>query len=380
MHRFLLMLVACCAASIVLAQEIRIGVVVDRSGPAASAAIEAAIAAFDMRLRSQGGVFGIPVEVLVRDSRGDPRATATALELLATEDDVHALVCCHDVPSARTSAAVASEHGLPLLLLASPDIAPGPWWFALGPDARTELRGIVGHAYAEGKRALGLMTLDHSFGDLPERVLTQELGAAGMDLAVVERYPPDVDVLTPEALWVATRQPGAVVVWGLARDTRLAVDALRRRGYQGPVYARSDLFDGPSEGIDPSAFAGVRLAVAPILVDDAAVSTPSLAAAERLGDVLFGLYGIPDVSAAAARAYDALDLLHAAAEQAAVYGVSPSDVAGYRLALRDAAIALPDFVGAAGIYDLQEAGGQAALPQGLAVVELRGARWVAITP
>ena len=378
-HRYLLMLVVYCATSIVMAQGIRIGVVVDRSGPVDSA-IDAAIAAFELRIQSEGGVFGTDVEVLVRDGRGEPAATAAALDLLVTEHHVHALICCQDERSAGAGAAAALAHGVPVLTLAPSDAPPNPWWFGIGPDDRTELRAIVGHVYAEGKRAIGLMTLDHAFGDLPERVLTEELAVAGMDLVVVERYPPNVDVLTPEALWVATRQPGAVVVWGLARDTHLAVEALRQRGYMGPIYVRADLLSDPSAGIDPAVYAGARFAVAPILVDDATAATPESEAAARLKDVLFGLYGVREVSKEAARTYDALDLLRAAAEQAATYGVSPTDAGGYRLALRDAAIALPAFTGAAGIYDLQEAGGQAALPRGLAVVELRDSRLVAVLP
>jgi branched-chain amino acid transport system substrate-binding protein len=240
---------------------------------------------------------------------------------------------------------------------------------------------MVAHAYAEGKRAVALMTLDNAFGERASGALEEELGVAGMALVAVERYAPDIGVLTPEALWVITRQPGAVLVWGLPRDTGVALDALRRRGYEGPIYVRNAVLADPSRAMPAGDLANVRFPVPPILVDDAPEgAADELQAAVALVDYLRGVYGIRDVSAEAARAYDGLDLLRDAAEQAALYGVSPEDVPGYRLALRDAAIALPTWIGAGGTYDLTDQAGTAALPAGLAIVEVRGGRRVAVVP
>lgn len=380
MPRHLLLVLAVLAtASFAWGQEIRIGVVIDRSGPGADDGMVHAIAAFDMRMRTAGGVFGMPIEILVRDGRGDPEVSRDALEQLASEHAVHALVCCTDAATASIGVEISERHGILLLSLAPHDDV-NPWTFALAPDARTELRAIVGHVYSEGKRGLGLMTLSNDFGDLPARVLAEELTVAGMELVAVERYAPNVDVLTPEALWVATRQPGAVVVWGLAHDTRLAVASLRQRGYQGPVYVRSALLGEPAANIDATTFAHVRFGVAPILVHQTDATTASLDAAEHVADFIWALYGVRNLSTDAARVFDALGLLRSAAEQAAVYGVSPDDVNGYRSAIRDAAIALPVYVGAGGSYDLEESGGLAALPAGLVFIELQGDRRVAVFP
>lgn len=371
-----------CLASAAAAQSIRIGVIVDRSGPAADASLDAAISAFGTRMATSGGVFGTPLEVLVADGRSDPSRIRAELERLVVDEGVHAIVCCTTAAAARVAREVASQHDVLILALAPTDGA-GEWAFGLAPDQRTELRAIVSHAYGEGKRALALMTLDNAFGDAPQQILEEELPVAGMELVETQRYAPDVAVLTPEALWVATRLPGAIVVWGLPRDTRVAVDALRRRGYEGPLYVRSELVD--SDAWDWIGRRDVRVAVAPILVEDAAPSAaPGLAepfdAVASLADMLFALFGVRDVSADAARAWDGLALLRDAAEQAALYGVPPEDVAGYRLALRDAAIALPPFPGAGGSYDLDERTDQAALPGGLVVGEMRNGRLVQIEP
>lgn len=363
------------------AQAIRIGVVVDRTGAGASAAMEAVLAAFQTRARTSGGVFGVPFEVIVRDDRGDPARTRAEVEQLIAQEGVHAVVCCSGSATARVAASLAQASGTLVLTAGMIERAPAGWAFTLEPAERTELRAIVSHAYAEGKRALALMTLSNAFGDLATQILEEELGAAGLELVATERYRPDASVLTPEALWVATRQPGAVVVWGLSADSGVAIDALRRRGYGGPIYARSDAIAAAGPGIDAGLLGGVRFAVAPISVDDGPLAgDPTFEAAASLTDFVLALYGIRDVPADAARMYDGLDLLRAAAEQAAVYGVSPESVSAYRVALRDAAIALPPFAGAGGSYDLDERTNQAALPAGLVLVEVRAGRRVAVVP
>lgn len=359
-------------------QAIRIGVVVDSSGPGSDPAVEAALAAFADRSSSAGGVFGAPFEILVRDSRSDPSRVREEITRLVVEDEVHAIVCCESQPSASAAEAIAEEFGVMTLTLAPSTGGPGGWTFGLGPSERTALRAVVSHAYAEGKRGIGLMTLDNPFGDLAQRVLEEELPVAEMELVVTERYPPDASVLTPEALWVATRLPGAIVVWGLPRDTAVAVEALRRRGYGGPVYARPALLEEASGRLNGDSLEGTRFPVAPIVADLRDV--PEMEAARNLSDMLYGLYGVREVSPAAARVFDALTLLRSAAEQAAVYGVPPTDTQAYRFALRDAAVALPPLQGAGGAYDLDERNDEAVLPVGLVMVELREGAFVPVTP
>lgn len=372
--RLVLILIPLLAFATVTAQEIRIGVVVDQTGPSVDPAMDAVLAYFETRVQRSGGVFGSSFDVIVRDGRGDPSRTRTEIERLFEEDLVHAVVCCAGIPGAQAAANSAEAHRVLTLTLATPAEAEAGWLYGLAPSERTELRAIVSHTYGEGKATVALMTLDNTFGDLPARVLEEELDVAGMRLVAVERYSPEATVLTPEALWVATRQPGAVVVWGLARDSIVAVEALRRRGYEGPVYA-SPALTGDLPAAD------VRFPAAPIQVDDVpGTPTADTRAAVELSDAILGLYGLREISPAAARAHDALALLLAAAEQAALYGVSPNETASYRLALRDAAIALPPFEGAGGRYDLSERSNQAALPAGLVVVRAVGGRLVAVVP
>jgi len=361
-----------------------VGVVVSATGPYADVgrlqAFAAERAADDLGL---AGVFGVPLEIHVRDDAGDPRrAVALALELV--DAGALAVVCC-TTPAATARVAEALEQRMtPLLALADTDLSGRRWSLALVPDDRTRLTAVAVDAAGLGKESLALMTLDTGFGDATAAALERALADAGRTLAGEARYPADAEVLTPEGLWIATREPGAVIVWGLPRDLPVALDGLRRRGYAGYVYARdlampahawprlvlatsaSDL--PPSEAGD--AWLGLRTSVAPAtLAGQLPPSHPHAAAVDAfVGRVLGGdpAASSPAERATMARVDDALVWLLAAFEQVAALGLADA-VATRRQATHDALLAAPLALLAAGAYDARDGDPRAARWQGLVI-------------
>jgi hypothetical protein len=222
------------------------------------------------------GLYGQGVRVDVLDDGGDPRRAET-LARDAVADGTLALVCCTIPAAADRVTRVAEEGGTLLVALDGARPAAASWVLQLAPTLRTQMTAVAVHAAAEGKASLGLVTLDDAFGTAAEEAFVAALSDTGRSWAGVARYGPAAAVLTPEALWMATREPGSVIAWGFARDTRLAVDALRRRGYYGPLYVRPEalpseawgslaLHDAAARPIVPHAddpWHGVRIPVAP---------------------------------------------------------------------------------------------------------------------
>ena len=386
MHRLLRTLVGLAAfvATFAAAQPTpwTVGVIVSRSGPAAAVGtLQAHAAERFAETLGLSGVFGTPIEVEVRDDAGDP-ARAAALALEFAEAGAAAVVCCTTAAATLRVSGALEGAGVPLLALTDVDPSGGTWTFALAPSDRARLTAIAVDAAGEGKVALALMTLNTAFGDGAMDAFERALADAGRTVVGEARYAADATVLTPEALWIATRQPGAVVVWGLPLDLPRAIDALRRRGYEGLVYARPEavstaqfararLAGAPLRGAD--AWTGVRVPIAPaVLAGHLPGDHPNHAAvAAFVGRALAGdpaAANGPD-RAALAQVDDALVWLLAAKEQVAALGLGDA-VATRRQALRDALIALPPMPLAAGTYDATEADRRAARWQGLVVAEI----------
>ena len=358
-----------------------VGVIVSKEGTArVTGAAEALGAiAYASRVRASGGIFGTPLDVRVEDDAGDPtKAVQAARTLIA--DGTDALVCCTTEAASVQVAQVAETSGVVLLSPSSlQDAAGTPYWsFSLAPRDKDALAAVVADASARGLGSLALMTLDNGFGDAAVNDLKALLSVAGLGYAGEARYPPGAGVLTPEALWVATRQPGGVVVWGLKSDLLPAVDGLERRGYRGPVYARSALLKPVMGGLALDRLDGVRFAVAPVTVAQGLPKSATCAeAAQTAADRLRGVYGGVIDLAPAAPVYDAIDLLRAAFEQVAALRLPDANISARRQALRDSLVGLPPTCGAGGLYDLREGRRDAVEPAGLAMAVVQGGRLVA---
>jgi ABC-type branched-subunit amino acid transport system substrate-binding protein len=386
MHRRLLLAVVLTAfAGLALAQPAAwtVGVIVSRIGPATATGVLQAHAAERFAASvATTGVFGTPLRVDVRDDAGDPaRAVALAAELVA--DGAAAIVCCTTATATQQVAAELEASGTPLLALTAVDLEGTTWTFALAADDRTRLTAVAVDAAGEGKTSLALMTLATPFGDAATAAFERALADAGRTLAGEARYPADAGVLTPEALWIATRQPGAVVVWGLPLDLPRALDALRARGYDGHVYARPEalpawllerarLGGGAPRG-DGDAWTGVRVPLAPAaLADRLPADHPHHDAVAAF--VGRALAGDPNAASPADRAVlaqvdDALVWLRAGMEQVAALGLDDGPSVR-RQALRDALIGLPTQTLAAGAYAATDADRRAARWQGLVVARV----------
>lgn len=361
-----------------------VGVIVSSNGTYADVgrpqafAAERTAAALGVR-----GVFGTPLVVEVRDDAGDPRrAEALANEL--AEAGAVAVLCCTTPAATARVAETLHARMTPHLALAETDLDGRFWSFALVPDDRARLTAMAVDAAILGKVSLAMMTLDTPFGSASEAAFERALADTGRGLAGEARYPADADVLTPEALWIATREPGAVVVWGLPGDLPVALDALRRRGYAGPVYARAAALTaaalqrlapaGPPAVDDGDAWVGLRTAVPPaVLAGRLPGDHPHAPAVDAFVGRVLG--GDPHAASATerevmARVDDALVWLLAAFEQVAALGLDDGPLTR-RLATRDALVGAPVALLAAGAYDAQENDPRTTLWQGLVVASVR---------
>lgn len=363
----------------------RVGVVVSSTGALADQGRLQAFAAERVAAAwRSGGVFGLPFEVELRDDASDPaRAEALAIQLAA--DGVAAVVCCTSAAATERVSAALEALGVPLMALTEAGGVAGRYWsFALLPDERAKLTAVAVDAAGQSKVSLALMTLNTAYGQGVVTAFGQSLADTSLRSAEVVTYPPDAQVLTPEALWVATRQPGGVVAWGLPNDLRLAVDGLRRRGYTGLLYARAEAMpeairrrlhpslDG-AVGTVQDPWLGVRVAVAPAsLAARLPPEHPHAAAVTAfLGRVVAGdpRAQAPSELETLARIDDALVLLHAAFEQVAAWGVG-QELSSLRLATRDALVGAPPMALAAGSYDALEGQDRMVRWQGLVVAEV----------
>ncbi len=333
------------------------------------------------QLRATQGIFGVPIEIIITNDNGDPLSAKREVQRLVEQEQVQAIICCNNL---ATATAISNE-GLALKVLTlslnplALDSAAPYWLFSLPASDAVRIRRMVLDIASRGADKLALMTLDNSYGDAAKAALEQSLGpGSGLSLVAETRYRPDVRVLTPEALWIATRQPAGVLVWGLAKDSELAVTALKERGYRGAIYLNAGLEPGLPR-LSNGKFEGVRIVSDAVAVFDSLdAKNPNWAEANNYLQNMAAVYGPGNASSSGAYVWDAFVLLRAAIEQTLSLGLDPNETAVFRQAMRDSLVGLRPVAGAAAVYDYSEADHQGVDVRSLLIATIREGRLLAV--
>jgi branched-chain amino acid transport system substrate-binding protein len=299
-------------------------------------------------------VFGKNIELVIRDDASLPANTLREAQNLVETENVLALVCCTlEAQSKAISDYVQTQSILTIALstISSDNSPKNNWLFTVKPDTQRYLQSIILQLSRKGQSSIAVMTLDNSYGDAVQNALNLLITPGGMQLAAIERYRPDVTVLTPEALWVATRQPSSILVWGLQQDTNVAYTALRKRGFEKDVILNPALLDGVTI---PTFYNDAVFPVPAVMVPTLPNTQPNYLESFRFVTAMSTNYGPNRVGFQGAYAYDAVMLVESALEQALTFGIPADDTANLRFALRDALIGMPAYKGAAAVYDYSD--------------------------
>ena len=350
------------------AQTFNVGAVLPLSGDAAQTGQVAAAA---LRASAENLLSaGIDIEVTVLDSESNAfYAEAQAKTLIAS--GIHALLCCGNAEGTARVVPAATAAGVPVLSL-EPVAASGEGIFLL---SATEAQVLARLALEPPQPPLGIMAPSGKSGDLANNLL----GSMGVGSV---RYPatrtPPTRPLTPEALLMATREPGSVVIWDGAAGALRAAEALSARGFAGVRVVRAEVW-GELDALSRAELSGAVSALSPAVLgyrlSDTHLSKEKVSSFRRaLHGVLFESSDAETI-ATAAEAWDAAQLLGAAAEQVITYADADLSVAALRSALRDALIGLGPIVGAGGSYDFSGEGESGLLPGSLVLAVWRGGRF-----
>ncbi len=175
--------------------EATLGVVLPLSGPYASFGEETlegvllAAGLFD-GTRNQPST----VRVVVRDSGGNAARAAAAVEELAADPEVIAIVGPLTAPAAEAAAPVAEDYGVPLLTLTSrEEVAElGRYVLRIGATPRHEAERLADYAVQDlGLRRFAILYPDDDYGQELRSVFWEAVEARGAEVVGVARYPLD---------------------------------------------------------------------------------------------------------------------------------------------------------------------------------------------
>ena len=316
--------------------QIKVGVTLSATGPAASLGIPQrnSIALLPTAIAGQ------PVEWIVLDDGTDStRAVSTARKLIG--EDVDALVGSSATPPSLAMIDAAAESGTPMISMAAsarliePMDAQRRWVFKTPQNDSLMADAVAAHMAANGVKTVGFIGFNDAYGDGWLTEAERAFKAHGIQIVAVERYARTDTSVTGQVLKLVAARPDAVLIAGAGTPAVLPQRTLHDRNYGGKYYqthgiANNDFLRVGGKDVEGTIFPAGPVLVAAQLPADNPIRPVALDYVHKYE----AANGPGSVSAFGAHAYDAALLLENAIP-AALEAAKPG-TPEFRAALRDA--------------------------------------------
>ena len=325
-----------CGASAAMAQ-VKIGVTVSTTGPAASLGIpeKNTIALLPQEIG------GKSVQYIVLDDASDTSKAVQNTHKLIDEDHVDAIIGSTVTPNSLAMLDVVSEGKTPMISLAAsaaiiaPMDAKREWAFKTPQNDSLMADAIAGSMEKHGIKTVGFIGFADAYGENWYSVFNAAAAAHHLKLVANERYARTDASVTGQVLKTMAANPDAVLIAGSGTPAALPAKSLKERGYKGAIYQTHGVANNDFLRVCGKDCEGELLPAGPILVaDQLPDSNPVKQSSEAYKNAYEKAYGVGSVATFGGHAWDAGQMLQRAIPEA-LKKAQPGTPA-FREALRDA--------------------------------------------
>lgn len=268
------------AATQTAAQELKLGVTITTTGPAAALGIPQK----NTLTILPETIGGLKLKVVQLDDGGDPATATTNARRLITEDKVDVLLGSSITPTTNAVAGVAYEAGVPHFCLGPTVFQPGreKWSVVMPQPVSLMAKAIFAHMVKSNVKTVGIVGFADSWGDLWVKAFKDIAEPLGLKLIAEERYARADTSVAGQALKLVAAKPDAILVAASGTGAALPQVALKERGFAGGIYQTHGAVTRDFIRIAGKAAEGVIMASGPVMTveqqaDSALTKAPGLA-------------------------------------------------------------------------------------------------------
>jgi branched-chain amino acid transport system substrate-binding protein len=357
--------------------DIKIGVTLSATGPAASLGIPEKNT-IDLLPKEMGGQ---KVSYIVLDDATDVTHAVQNFRKLVSEDHVDAVIGSTVTPNSLAMVDVAAETHTPMISMAAsigivaPMDAKRAWAFKVPQNDALMADAVAQHMAQHGLKTVGFIGFADAYGDSWLNEFNKAAAARGLKVVDVERYNRTDTSVTGQVLKVISANPQAVLIAGAGTPAALPEDALKDRGYKGAIYQTHGVANNDFLRVCGKACDGTLLPAGPLLVSDQLpADNPVKASATAYRVAYEKAYGAGSISTFGGHAWDAGHML-AAAVPVALKTAQPGTEA-FRTALRGALENIHDLALSHGIMNTTPQDHNGFDERARVMVEIENGKWV----
>jgi branched-chain amino acid transport system substrate-binding protein len=356
--------------------DVKIGVTVSATGPAASLGIpeKNTVALLPKEIAGQ------KVEYIVLDDATDSTQAVKNARKLTSEDHVDALIGSTVVPNSLAMIDIAAETHTPMISMAAaasivePMDSKRAWVFKTPQNDILMATAIAQHMSNHGVKTVAFIGFSDAYGESWFREFSKAADLAKLKIVANERFARNDASVTGQVLKMMSQNADAVLIAGAGTPAALPQKTLKERGYKGRIYQTHGVANNDFLRVCGKDCEGTFLPAGPLLVaEQLPDSNPAKQAALTYKKAYEGAYGAGSVSTFGGHAWDAGLILQRAIPIALKKG-QPGTPA-FREALRAAIEETKNLPASHGIFNMSP-NDHAGLDQRARVmVEIAGGKW-----
>ncbi len=347
------LLAALLGAGTALAQDIKVGVTLSATGPAASLGIPERNT---IALMPQT-IGGRKVQYIVLDDASDTTTAVKNARKLITEDKVDVIIGSTTSPNSLAMIDVAAETETPMVAMAAssrivePVDAKRRWVYKTPQNDQQMALVIVGDMLKRGVKTVGFIGFADAYGEGWWNEFSKIAETRGLKVVANERYQRTDTSVTGQALKLVAAKPDAILVAASGTPAALPQKTLKERGYAGKIYQTHGVANNDFLRVCGKDCEGTLLPAGPVLVvAQLPADNPVKKSATAYVDVYEKVNGKGSVSTFGAHAWDAGVLLQAAIPVA--LKTAQPGTKEFKAALRNALEGTKNVAGAHGIFNM----------------------------
>ena len=368
-------LAAVVTSPLVAHAQIKVGITLSATGPAASLGIpqKNTVTLLPKTIGSKS------VEYIVLDDASDTTTAVKNTRKLISDDNVDLILGSSVTPNSLAMVDVVSELSTPMISMAAsakivePMDAKRAWVFKTPQNDALMASAIADHMAANGVKTLGYIGFSDAYGQGWSAEITKAAEAKGIKIVANESFARTDTSVTGQVLKLMAANPDAILVGGSGTPAALPQKTLKERGYKGKYYQTHGVANADFLRVCGADCNGTILPAGPILVasqlpDGNASKAPALKYTHDY-EAAFG-----PVATFGAHLYDAGILLEKAIP-IALKSAQPGTPA-FRKALRDALEETTNLPATHGVFTMTKTDHAGLDQRGRVMVMIQDGKWV----
>ena len=356
--------------------ELKVGVVLSATGPAASLGIpeKNSIALLPTTIGGES------VSYIVLDDASDTTTAVKNARKLVDEEKVDVIIGSTTSPASLAMIDVAAETQTPMISMAASARIVSPmddkkrWIFKTPQNDQQMASAIIEHMGANNVKKVSFIGFANAYGEGWYEQFKKLAEAQGIEIVANERFNPADTSVTGQALKLMSAKPDAIFIAGSGTPAALPQKALRERGYKGPIYQTHGVANNDFLRICGKDCEGTLLPVGPLqMARSLPDSNPVKASALVYVEKYEAAHGEGSISSFGGYAWDAGVLLQAAVPTA-LKAAKPG-TPEFRAELRNALEGVKEAAGATGIYTMSAEDHLGLDERSRVMIEIRNGEW-----